>query len=541
MKNKKVGKLIARKRIKFKLSQEELAKKIGVSTSTIANWESDKSFPERENVYKLCDVLKLSDLKFYKITASKSTKKFYLVCGIIIAICLLCLISGFFSQEFANFFWFNIKNPINDIMFILNQHIHFSRTLFYIAFGIIILLLFVYIFSGSRRFSIETKAKIQNTANKLDIIALTIMAVPLILSLCGINNQKITFLYNQPNLEKEYTYQDMKNLHKFLANKVKELAPTFEREDDKIVVNNVEELAISDLKKLSNTFTFLKGNYPTKFINTAEYRVEDSDYIVLGETSDIQFTIKVDYEQSAPQLINTIEHELCHTKGVLRENEATYCSIMANFNSDNKVSNYAGYLEAYYRVNDSLYEIDDQEDKSYKEVQDSVVSMCLYNNYSEICEMTYRDIKKYDKKTDILQLSTYFLKNYKNYPDFIDILSKIKELDNNVKFEIDDKDVDLIQIKELINNNSNDKVIITLNNSETVFNKLSEIIKDKENMFYGIWQDESDSEDDEPKDYRDYIKPFEDKNDLFAYINGSFIDVFDYNKVTRLLLEYFDK
>ena len=54
-----LGQLIAAQRKKLMLTQEELAKKLRVSKSAIAKWETDGGIPERDNLYKLAEVLNI--------------------------------------------------------------------------------------------------------------------------------------------------------------------------------------------------------------------------------------------------------------------------------------------------------------------------------------------------------------------------------------------------------------------------------------------------------------------------------------------------
>ena len=55
-----LGKFIAKRRKFMRLTQEELAQRIGVSKSAIAKWETDGGLPERDNLRKLSEVLNVS-------------------------------------------------------------------------------------------------------------------------------------------------------------------------------------------------------------------------------------------------------------------------------------------------------------------------------------------------------------------------------------------------------------------------------------------------------------------------------------------------
>lgn len=51
-------------RTKSKISQEELAEKVGVSRQSVSKWECQESYPEMDNILKLCEIFKckLNDL-----------------------------------------------------------------------------------------------------------------------------------------------------------------------------------------------------------------------------------------------------------------------------------------------------------------------------------------------------------------------------------------------------------------------------------------------------------------------------------------------
>lgn len=57
MNQEKVGKFIAENRKEKKLTQYELAEKLGVSDRTVSNWENGKNMPDLSLFKSLCDVL----------------------------------------------------------------------------------------------------------------------------------------------------------------------------------------------------------------------------------------------------------------------------------------------------------------------------------------------------------------------------------------------------------------------------------------------------------------------------------------------------
>ena len=60
MDQEKVGKFIAEQRKKQKLTQEELASKLGVSNRSISNWENGKNMPDLSLFKPLCEILDIS-------------------------------------------------------------------------------------------------------------------------------------------------------------------------------------------------------------------------------------------------------------------------------------------------------------------------------------------------------------------------------------------------------------------------------------------------------------------------------------------------
>ena len=57
---KSLGHFISARRKYMRLTQEELAKKIGVSKSAIAKWETDGGLPDRDNLKRLSEVINVS-------------------------------------------------------------------------------------------------------------------------------------------------------------------------------------------------------------------------------------------------------------------------------------------------------------------------------------------------------------------------------------------------------------------------------------------------------------------------------------------------
>ena len=60
MDQEKIGKFIAEQRKKKKLTQDELASKLGVSNRSVSNWENGKNMPDLSLFKPLCEILDIS-------------------------------------------------------------------------------------------------------------------------------------------------------------------------------------------------------------------------------------------------------------------------------------------------------------------------------------------------------------------------------------------------------------------------------------------------------------------------------------------------
>ncbi len=62
-----LGKIIAMRRNHMKMTQEELAGKMGVSKSAVAKWETDGGIPDRDNLRRLAEVINISVGDLYRL------------------------------------------------------------------------------------------------------------------------------------------------------------------------------------------------------------------------------------------------------------------------------------------------------------------------------------------------------------------------------------------------------------------------------------------------------------------------------------------
>lgn len=66
-----LGEFISIRRRRMRMTQEELAKKLNVSKSAIAKWETDGGIPDRDNLYKLSEIMGVSVNDMHRIISSK--------------------------------------------------------------------------------------------------------------------------------------------------------------------------------------------------------------------------------------------------------------------------------------------------------------------------------------------------------------------------------------------------------------------------------------------------------------------------------------
>ena len=67
-----LGKFISKRRKYLRMTQEELAGKIGVSKSAIAKWETDRGIPDRDNLANLSEALTVSIGDMHRIIRNKN-------------------------------------------------------------------------------------------------------------------------------------------------------------------------------------------------------------------------------------------------------------------------------------------------------------------------------------------------------------------------------------------------------------------------------------------------------------------------------------
>ena len=122
-----IGERIKEARLNTKMTQDDLAKELNVSRSTVANWESGRNNPDVESLIKIADILKVPIKSLLKENGSILNKLTFTVVITILAI-LLMLVVMFKTNEMVD-----ISNPdfISDAIIDKNEPIITTDLPFY--------------------------------------------------------------------------------------------------------------------------------------------------------------------------------------------------------------------------------------------------------------------------------------------------------------------------------------------------------------------------------------------------------------------------
>ncbi|SEL86064.1 Transcriptional regulator, contains XRE-family HTH domain [Butyrivibrio sp. ob235] len=70
-----LGQFISSRRKYMRLTQEELADKIGVSKSAVAKWETNGGLPDRDNLHRLAEIMNVSVDDLHRIIEHAGTRE----------------------------------------------------------------------------------------------------------------------------------------------------------------------------------------------------------------------------------------------------------------------------------------------------------------------------------------------------------------------------------------------------------------------------------------------------------------------------------
>lgn len=486
-------------------------------------------------------------MKKNKKRKNKANYKVYRSTIFLSAFFILALILNFFNllaayhfDGYAYYYLIHFLGPHQTLMFRIFEKIPFIGNYYTIViFSIVVLLAFIYFVIPTKN-NIKLKEKLVNAIIIICSFSIFVSYNSILNMNILLNIEKIDQLYMPEKVDNEYDIDDLIILNSYLKNKVISYTEKLPRDGSRVRFDkDITKESIKSLQSISNEYTFLKGKYINNIRDFTDIYKKYNNNGTVGFT--MGYGISMDYSLDKISLITTATHELCHMKGLTRENETVFCQIIANTNSSDEVVQYAGYLEAYVRVSYALRQL---EPKIGNDIADSVEKLCLTNNYNEICELRRKDINNYIHKSDTLELYTYQLKNYLTYQDeFMPFITKLVN-DYNAKIYSNDES-NISNVKYLINNESEESIKIVININENKFNKLYDDLQSYKNYFIAIVQ--SNSKEDKPEEktydqlYSMYLRPFNKNDKAIIYSSDYASSDYDYERVSRLLLEYYDR
>ena len=477
---------------------------------------------------------------YEKIEYSLPVKIVFVILLVMMGINVLLTLLGIISSSLATMIWKNYIIPCRSFIFTISQYLVFKPGKMIISpmsIGFILFLILMMINILIEYVIPMDKSKKYKKLNFYRFLLLTVgcyLVFVLGFVYLDQNNPKIDTLYFPKQEKNKYTVDDIVKLDEDLKNKVIAYSKLMNRDKDgNIIYNgNVIDTAIEDLESASKKYDILKGKYPKKVyaFNDDNLQSDPSTLALTGPDN-----VGVNFDINTPELIGTVTHEFCHTRGITRENEAVLCAIIVGTESDNMISNYGAYLEAFFRTNDALSIIDSDKALAYK---NEVLDLCTNNHYQEICNTYRKDTKIYVNNSDVISIGTYKLKSYdkeyinglidsfKDYkPElYINSSKKIKRKnldkyfeDENAYLEIrvkNSKD-DFVKVKKLLDKN---------------YNRVRYIYQEYEGMYNGVEMSKKEA----IKYYTSSIP----RGNILSFFKQN--ELYDYSRVVRLLLEYFD-
>ena len=324
--------------------------------------------------------------------------------------------------------------------------------------------------------------------------------------------------------EKEYTTEDVDKLMNYLDQKLVEYSEKTYENKDKI---KYEEQAKEDLNKVKDKIPYITGLYPSKIYSYDKKSKETYGASLTGLTD--HYIVSYNDYLPASISLNTVTHEFCHTKSISRENEAVYCSYVAGINSNNDLSKYAAYIEAYSRIAFAYSTFDLEKSIEY---EDKYTSKCLIENKEEFCYVYGKNNKEFIKGSKYIWLKTYSLKNYANYKDeLIKSLKDLTEHGYHLKLEIEDRNIKIEEVSDLINNGSNDRIVIQKSIDSKGFASIKDSIAN-DKLYLAVMQMEDNDSSFTHGDALNYY--------LGKYEEDEYVDMYTYSRIIRLLLIYHD-
>ncbi|MBQ8107253.1 MAG: DUF3810 domain-containing protein [Ruminococcus sp.] len=161
--------------------------------------------------------------------------------------------------------------------------------------------------------------------------------------------------------ESKHTNEELEELGDRIVAQLNELAPQVKRDDQGcfVLTADLDETAKKSMQRLGEEFRYLDGYYVTPKSIYCSFFMSQMDLMGIY----FPFSMEANYnnEMFKAKLPATICHELAHTKGFMREDEANFIAFVACDRSDNVEYRYSGYLSALTEVRNRIFVYADEE------------------------------------------------------------------------------------------------------------------------------------------------------------------------------------
>jgi len=170
---------------------------------------------------------------------------------------------------------------------------------------------------------------------------------------CGVNYYAEPFFRQEGIGTETYKDEQLLELCMYLVDRVNENVST------ELYAENKEEWkqeGIQSMVRLGEQFPVLQGYYPRpKEILNARFMTAQQ---LSGLYTPFTMEIYINGEMTDYNIPHTICHELFHSKGYMREDEANFIGYLACINSDNQAFRYSGYLTGWMYAGNAMAEAD---------------------------------------------------------------------------------------------------------------------------------------------------------------------------------------
>ena len=273
-----------------------------------------------------------------------------------------------FATSISRYSLWVISSIVNIIPFSVTE-------LFYVVAIISLIVSFVKIIKSMKTRSWELVFQI--------LYKITAVAVGMILMI----NLVFTFSYNRYPLGEELalekhtiTMENAVESSAYYIGKAKSLEDKFERDETGAVIspysfNETVELVRKEYERLDS-------DYFNPFTVKPKKMMFSSIMSYMGFTGVFfPFFAEVNINVKAPAygIPVTICHEMAHSKGVMRENEANFVAYYLLITSENEYLQYCGYMHASSRMLNETY---DPNDRTYYDDTRELISEAMWGEYN---------------------------------------------------------------------------------------------------------------------------------------------------------------